>query len=80
MEKYQVKNNNAIIFKNSHKISEKHPDYTGTITIVEPLPVGEYALGLYTKQSQKGGTYLVGSIRPKLAPKAKPQNTANNDF
>ena len=59
-------------------------DYNGKITLVEPLPAGEYEAAIYLQQSAGGLSYMRGNIRPAWKPKEvfvapKPPATDESD-
>lgn len=79
------KQNRLLIFKNKKKITENHPDLNGKIYLIEPLPAGEYSVGLYTKESKGRDRYYSGIIRPAFKKEAKPfhepkENNFNEDL
>jgi hypothetical protein len=61
MEKRQY-DNSGILFKNNRKDSDKHPDYTGTITVNGV----EHWLSAWIKQGKKA-KFMSLSIKPKDA-------------
>lgn len=67
MTKFVPKSNTLFITKNAFKKADNHPDYKGKITLVGPLPAGEYDIGLYIKKSEKGNSFMSGSIKPAFA-------------
>lgn len=66
MTKFVPKNNNLIVSKNSFKKADNHPDFKGKITLIEPLPVGDYDVGLYVKIGNSG-EYMNGTIKPAFS-------------
>lgn len=48
---YEQKNGQGIIFKNSQKKTEKHPDYTGNMT---GLDGKKYGIALWVREGAKG--------------------------
>lgn len=48
---YEQKNGQGIIFKNTHKKTEAHPDYTGHMT---GLDGKKYSVALWVKEGAKG--------------------------
>lgn len=55
------------ISKNSYKRPDmKDPDLRGFITLHEPLPAGNYDIGLYEGISKKGNKKYSGIIKPKV--------------
>lgn len=51
----EVKPNNGVLFKNDRKTEERHPDYTGSITLEDGL---DYYLDGWKNESKNGKQYL----------------------
>ena len=51
----EVKPNNGVLFKNDRKTEDRHPDYTGSITMEDGL---DYYLDGWKNQSKAGKPYL----------------------
>lgn len=51
----EVKPNNGVLFKNDRKTEERHPDYTGSITLEDGL---DYYLDGWKNESKSGKSYL----------------------
>lgn len=50
--------NNIVIFKNNKKMTEKQPDYTGTVNVEGK----EYTISLWVKEG-KAGKFFGGNIK-----------------
>ena len=63
-----------VLFKNEQK-HDKQPVMRGILTVMQPLPPGEYEVALWSKVSAKGDKYWSGNFQPKRErgePKGKP--------
>lgn len=74
MTEYSNENSGAL-FKNDKKLSEKHPDYKGTINVGG----AEFWLSSWIKTSKAGTKYMSLSLQPKDCA-AIPQKAAVPDF
>jgi uncharacterized protein (DUF736 family) len=60
----------GVLFKNSKKETEKHPDYTGTVTVDGV----EYQLAAWIRQSKTGKPFMSLSLSEKQERKeSKPE-------
>lgn len=57
------KQNRLNIYKNKRKVTENHPDLNGVMYLNEPLPAGEYNIGLYSKENKSQEKYYSGVIK-----------------
>ena len=81
----EVKPNNGVLFKNDRKTEERHPDYTGSITLEDGL---DYYLDGWKNESKNGKQYLKvrigkqktqGSAAAPSAPAKQPVSAAAFD-
>lgn len=56
-------NNRGVLFKNTRKESDRHPDYTGSINVDGV----EHFLDAWIKKSGKGETFMSLSVKRKDA-------------
>ncbi len=70
--------NSGILFKNDRKQTEKHPDYTGSITINGI----EHWLSAWIKKGQKGSfmSLSIGDVKEKQAQKPQERQQPEPDF
>ena len=61
---YEMKEGSASLFKNNKKVSENHPDYTGSIM----LQGKEHYLSAWIKESAKVGKYFSISVGKEKQP------------
>jgi len=67
--------NRGVLFKNTDKKTENHPDMSGTININGT----DHWLNAWTKTSQKGTKFISLSIgKPKEAQKPKEETTSDD--
>lgn len=59
----EKKNNSGALFVNKKKVSDSHPDYTGSIVVNG----AEYWFSAWKNSSPTAGTYLKCSVKPKEA-------------
>jgi len=71
------RDNSGVLFRNDRKTEEKHPDYTGTVTIMSE----KWRLAGWIKKSKAGRSYLSLSVQPDNRPEpAKAAASTEVDF
>lgn len=66
---HEQKNGQGIIFKNSQKKTEKHPDYTGNMT---GLDGKKYGIALWVREGAKGKFFSFAQSEFKDKPNEAP--------
>ncbi len=70
----EVKPNTGVLFKNDRKTEDRHPDYTGSVTLEDGL---DYYLDAWKNQSKGGKNYLKIRIgKQKVQGNTAPQHPA----
>ena len=67
MAEYEKKHGAGVLFKNTRKETERHPDYTGDIH----LDGTDYWLSAWVKESKGGMKYLSVSLGQEKKPKGE---------
>lgn len=70
------KDNSGVLFRNDRKKEEKHPDYTGSLTIMSE----KWRLAGWIKKSKAGQSYLSLSAQPDNRPEPAPKAQTEVDF
>lgn len=74
MPEYDNKNS-GVLFKNSRKTEDKHPDYTGTYTDGDG---NEFFLSAWIKTAKNGAKFMSLSTKPKTdKPQSAPKQAAD---
>lgn len=69
--------NSGALFKNDRRESEKHPEYTGSLTVNGV----EYWLSAWVKQGKSGGKFFSLAVKPKDTPKkSAPRQSAREEM
>jgi uncharacterized protein (DUF736 family) len=69
------RDNSGVLFRNDRKTEEKHPDYTGTVTIMTE----KWRLAGWIKKSKAGRSYLSLSVQPDNRPEQAPKAATSTE-
>ena len=71
-----TKDNSGLIFKNTKKSADNHPDYKGVLKIDGKLK----DIGLWVRKDKNGVSYFGGALTEPMQKESKPTDSVKDDL